>query len=116
MNAAVSGWIFSLLLRDVFLKTHQMAVRPDVEESKMWIPMKNISQRDDQSVSMKVSAVTSGNGVHNEAYRAVKSTSKYAAGCCSIHHDPAVWLWEEAAVCETGRFVCGAEEMSGSCI
>ncbi len=45
-----------VLLRDVFLKTHQMAVRPDVEESKMWIPMKNISQADDQSVSMKVSA------------------------------------------------------------
>jgi len=45
--------------------------------------------------------MTSGNAFHNEVYCAVKSTSKYAAGCCSIHHDPAVWLWEEAAVCET---------------
>lgn len=57
---------------------------------------------------------TSGNAFHNEAYRAVKSASRYAAGCCSILRDPAVRLWEEAAVCETGRFVCGAVEMSGS--
>lgn len=91
-----------------------MAVRPDVTESKMWIPMKNISQADDQSVSMKVSAGNLREWGPQWSIRAVKSTSKYAAGCCSIHHDPAVRLWEEAAVCETGRFVCGAGEMSGS--